>query len=120
MTELHLTSDEKALLDGDAGPGVRKAMEIVVALGRIYGAADLVPVSHAQIAGVSYKNLGDAGVDFLREWAEQGAPCRVPTTLNPMGMERGRWRAWGIRPRRSPGRSCCSWKPSSRWAWSRP
>ena len=105
MSELRLTAEEQALLDGAAGRGVQRAMEIVATLGRIYGAADLVPVSHAQIAGVSYKNLGDAGVAFLREWAEQGAQVRVPTTLNPMGMERDRWQAWGIRPS-LPGRSC--------------
>jgi predicted aconitase len=96
MSELKLTPEEQALLAGEAGLGVRKAMEIIVALGRIYGAADLVPVKHAHIAGVSYKNLGDAGIEFLHEWASQGAVARVPATLNPMGMERGRWREWGI------------------------
>lgn len=49
MSELHLTSEEQAMLDGAEGPGVKRAMEIVVALARIYGAADLVPVVHAQI-----------------------------------------------------------------------
>jgi predicted aconitase len=96
MSELHLTPDEQAMLDGAEGPGVKRAMEIVVALARIYGAADLVPIVHAQIAGVSYKNLGDAGVQFLSEWADEGARVRVPTTLNPMGMERGKWQQWGI------------------------
>ena len=96
MSELTLTFEEQAMLDGAEGPGVKRAMEIVVALARIYGAADLVPVVHAQIAGVSYKNLGDAGVQFLSEWADQGARVRVPTTLNPMGMERGKWQQWGI------------------------
>lgn len=86
------------MLDGAEGPGVRRAMEIVVALARIYGAADLTPVTHVQIAGVSYKNLGDAGVAFLSEWADEGARMRVPATLNPMGMERGKWQAWGIQP----------------------
>ncbi|MCD6291071.1 MAG: DUF521 domain-containing protein, partial [Anaerolineae bacterium] len=71
--DLRLTQDERAMLRGAYGPGVRRAMEIVVALGRIYGARDLVPIVHAQIAGVSYKNLGDAGVAFLRRWAEEGA-----------------------------------------------
>ncbi len=98
MGNLRLTTEEQALLDGAAGRGVQRAMEIVTTLGRIYGAADLIPIGHAQISGVSYKNLGDAGVAFLEEWADQGAQVRVPTTLNPMGMERGRWRAWGIRP----------------------
>jgi hypothetical protein len=96
MKELSLTSEEQAMLDGAEGAGVKRAMEIVVALARIYGAADLIPVAHAQIAGVSYKNLGDAGVQFLSRWAEEGARVRVPTTLNPMGMERGKWQQWGI------------------------
>ena len=96
MSDLQLTREEQAMLDGAEGPGVMRAMEIVVALARIYGAADLVPVVHAQIAGVSYKNLGDAGVQFLSEWADEGARVRVPTTLNPMGMERGKWQQWGI------------------------
>jgi predicted aconitase len=96
MSELHLTPEEQAMLDGAEGPGVKRAMEIVVALARIYDAADLIPVAHAQIAGVSYKNLGDAGLQFLSEWAAEGARVRVPTTLNPMGMERGKWQQWGI------------------------
>ncbi len=49
-----------------------------------------------QIAGVSYKNLGDAGVEFLSHWAAEGARMRVAATLNPMGMERGKWQSWGI------------------------
>lgn len=98
MNELRLTPEEEFLLAGGEGPGVRRAMEIVVALARIYGAADLAPITHAQIAGVSYKNIGDAGVAFLNDWANEGARVRVPTTLNPMGMERGKWQGWGIRP----------------------
>ena len=86
------------MLAGDYGPGVQRAMEIVVTLGRIYDAPDLVPVSHVQIAGVSYKNLGDAGVAFLHQWAEEGAHVRVPTTLNPAGMEMDRWQEMGIDP----------------------
>ena len=88
---LHLTAEEQAMLAGEAGPGVQKAMEIVVALGRIYGAGDLVPIASVQVSGVSYKNLGDAGLGFLEEWAAQGAQTRVPTTLNPAGMDLEAW-----------------------------
>jgi hypothetical protein len=93
---MKLTLEEQAMLSGDRGPGVRKAMEIVTALGRIYGAERLVPVSSVQVAGVSYKNLGEAGLAFLREWAGDGARVRVPTTLNPAGMDLTRWRALGF------------------------
>ncbi|MGD9317588.1 MAG: aconitase X catalytic domain-containing protein, partial [Anaerolineae bacterium] len=95
---LHLTAEEQAMLAGKAGPGVQKAIEIVVALGRIYGARDLVPVASVQVSGVSYKNLGDAGLEFLEEWAAQGARARVPTTLNPAGMDLQAWRELGFSP----------------------
>ena len=96
--ELKLTPQEQAMLAGDAGPGVQKAMEIVVALGQIYGAKDLVPVASVQVSGVSYKNLGEAGLEFLEEWAAQGARARVPATLNPAGMDLLDWDELGFSP----------------------
>lgn len=93
---MRLTEEERAWLAGECEPGLRKAMEIVVALGKIYGAADTVAVSSVQVAGVSYKNLGDAGLDFLREWAKQGARARVPSFLNPAGMDLRDWQRLGI------------------------
>jgi predicted aconitase len=91
-----LTPEEQAMLAGEAGPGVQRGMEIVVALGRIYGAADLVPVASVQVSGVSYKNLGEAGLEFLEAWAAQGARARVPATLNPAGMDLVTWRELGF------------------------
>ena len=84
------------MLAGDMGPGLRKAIEIVVALGKIYGAEELVPVESVQVAGVSYKNLGPAGLAFLREWVDEGGRVRVPTFLNPAGMDMSRWRELGF------------------------
>jgi len=68
----------------------------VVALGEIYGAEELVPITSAQVAGVSYQSLGEAGLGFLRELAEGGAKVRVPTTLNPAGMDLTNWQELGI------------------------
>ncbi len=61
----------------DAGRRARagrtqKAMEILAALGTIYGAERMLPVSSVQIAGVSYDNLGEAGLEFLAEMADGG------------------------------------------------
>jgi predicted aconitase len=95
---MRLTEEEQAMLAGDLGPGVRKAMEILVALGTIYGAEDLVPVTSVQVAGVSYQNLGEAGLEFLADWAAQGATTRVPTTLNPAGLDLERWQELGFDP----------------------
>lgn len=93
---MQLTTEERALLAGEEGPGVRQAIEIVVALGKIYGANRLVPVESVQVAGVSYKNLGAAGLAFLRQWAAEGGRIRVPTMLNPAGMDLQRWRELGF------------------------
>lgn len=95
---MNLTQADQAMLDGSSGAAVQKAMRIVVALGKIYGADELVPVASAQISGVSYKNLGDAGLEFLEDWAAQGARVTVPTMMNPAGMDLERWREMGISP----------------------
>ncbi len=86
------------MLAGEHGAGVRRAMQIVVALGRIYGARRLVPVSSVQVAGVSYRNLGAAGLQFLRAWADEGARVQVPATLNPAGIDLRAWREMGFSP----------------------
>jgi len=93
---LRLTAEEEALLAGEEGAGVQKAMAIVVALGRIYGAVDLVPITSAQVSGVSFKNLGQAGLEFLEEWARMGARTRVTATLNPAGTDLLAWRELGF------------------------
>lgn len=93
-----LTEEERGMLAGAQGPAVQKAMQMIVALAEVYEAAALVPVASAQIAGVSYKNLGDAGLRFLEEWAAQGARARVPAFMNPAGMDLERWREMGVSP----------------------
>ena len=68
---MRLTKEEKEMLSGQAGHATKKSMEILVALGEIYEADRLVQVSSVQVSGVSYKNLGDAGLDFLKELADR-------------------------------------------------
>jgi predicted aconitase len=92
---LELTVEEKKMLQGKYGNATRKAMEIITTLGEIYGAKRLIPVSSVQIAGVSYDNLGEAGLEYLSEMAEDGQ-ARVLTTLNPAGMDMIEWKKHGI------------------------
>jgi predicted aconitase len=93
---MELTAEEQAILAGEQGPAAKKAMEILVALGTVYEAENLVPVSSVQVAGVSYGNVGQAGLEFIREWAEEGARVKVPTTLNPAGMDLEAWAEMGV------------------------
>ncbi len=96
--QIHLTPEEQSWLAGEAGPAIRRAMEIVVALAQIYGAERLIPVASVQISGVSYRNIGPAGLDFLCRWADEGARVCVPTTLNPAAMDLEAWGEQGFDP----------------------
>jgi len=93
---MKLSFEEQAMLDGEHGKATQKAMEILSALGTIYDAEKMLPVTSVQIAGVSYANLGEAGLHFLAEMADGGGKARVLTTLNPAGMDVENWEALGI------------------------
>lgn len=93
---LALSPEEQAMLAGAHGPAVQRAMEMVVALARIYGARGLVEIKSAQVAGVSYANIGDSGLAFLSHWADEGAKVRAPALLNPAGMDLQAWREMGV------------------------
>lgn len=95
---MNLTNEEQAMLAGEQGRATQKAMEILVALGTIYDAEHMVPVTSVQIAGVSYDNLGEAGLHFLTQLQEGGGKARVLTTLNPAGMDVENWQELGIDP----------------------
>ncbi len=90
-----LTSEEEAILVGEGGEGRQWAMELLVALGRIFGAEDLVTIGSAQLAGVSYKNIGEAGLVWLQDVARHSV-VSVPSMLNPAGMDPNRWEEMGV------------------------
>ncbi len=92
---MHLTKDEERILDGEEGYAAQKSMQILAALGDIFGADKLIPIKSVQVAGVSYHNLGDAGLDYLSKLAEDGR-VKVPTFLNPAGMDMVDWKKLGI------------------------
>lgn len=90
---MYLSREEEAICRGDHGPTLQKMMNILVALGEIYGAERLVPVRSAQIAGVSFKNIGDAGLQWI---SDLDGRVLVPSILNPSGMDLYRWKDMGI------------------------
>jgi predicted aconitase len=92
---MYLDKIEEKMLSGEEGYAVKKSMEILVALGNIYDAEKLIDVGSVQVAGVSYHNLGDAGLEFLNELADDGR-VKVLTTLNPAGMDLEDWEQLGI------------------------
>ncbi len=93
---MKLNKEEQSMLNGEHGKAIQKAMQILTTLGKIYGANQLLPVSSVQISGVSYDNLGEAGLDFLTEMANEGGQACVLTTLNPAGMDLENWQVLSI------------------------
>jgi len=92
---LHLEPAEEKTLAGEHGETRQQMMELLVALGKVFGAERLVPITSAQVSGASYKTIGRYGLEWL-----QGLEARVsvPTVLNPIGMDRERWREMRISP----------------------
>lgn len=88
---MYLNKEQERALLGENGPAVAKAMEILVALGKIFEAEKLIPCTSSQISGVSYKNIGSAGADFLWDFAEMGAKAVIPSYINPAGMDMERY-----------------------------
>jgi hypothetical protein len=93
---MFLSREEEAILEGEEGEGMQKAMELLVAVGDIRGAEKLIPVSRVHVSGVSYKTIGEAGLEFLRELAGTGARTRVLATLNPAGIDLEDWKRLGF------------------------
>jgi len=92
---MHLSREEEDILEGENGAAAAKSMEILLAIGKIFGAEKLIPVTSSQISGVSYKTVGDAGIEFLESFAKDGR-VRIPSYLNPCGMDLEEWKGMGF------------------------
>ncbi|MGC9435753.1 MAG: aconitase X [Methanomicrobiales archaeon] len=89
---MELDDDDQQILDGEYGETRAMMLEMLVALGTVYGAKRLIPIASAQVSGASYKTIGRWGLSWL-----QGLDARavVPAVLNPIGMPRDEWREMG-------------------------
>jgi predicted aconitase len=86
---LELTSDEQAILAGEKGQAAQIALRIVVKMGKLFGAAKLLPVSQAHIDSGIYE--GQSGLDFVEMLLAKGARVAVPTSMNVVSLDLERW-----------------------------
>src|SRR2546425_4569147 len=91
---MRLTRAERHLLE-EGTDAQRKAMEILLTVGRLADAPRLVPITSAHVSGASYKMIGDPGLEFLEDFA-QSARVSVPTTVNPLGTDLAQWQELGV------------------------
>ena len=87
---MFLSDQQKRMRDGELGEPVQVAMEMLCALGEIYGAEKLIPVKSAHCAGLSFKSHGIAGMKWAEDMAAKGAKVVIPTTMNVIGVDRTR------------------------------
>jgi len=71
-------------------------MEILVALGEIYGSEKMIPVTSAHVSSCSYKTSGSAGSKFVRSLADTENKFKVLTTLNPLSVDDEHWMSLGF------------------------
>ncbi|MCK9590687.1 MAG: aconitase X catalytic domain-containing protein [Methanoregula sp.] len=90
-----LDPDDEQILAGEKGETRQKMLELLVALGKVFGAERLVRIRSAQVSGASYKTIGEYGLAWL---SSLDARAVVPAVLNPIGMPRERWQEMGVDP----------------------
>jgi len=82
---MRLTDHERNILSGSGGEAARLAMQILVDLGEVFDAEEMMPVSQAHIDMTLY--MVDAGVEFVERLAALGGSFSVPTQLNPSAID---------------------------------
>jgi len=84
---VRLSKTEKMMLEGRYGEACRRSLELIMAIAESYGCGELIKIKSAHVSGISYKNIGDAGLEYIKDLAEEGAKVRVRTTMNPCGFD---------------------------------
>ncbi|MEM2347111.1 MAG: aconitase X, partial [Sulfolobales archaeon] len=74
---MYLSSIEERMIKGEFGAAKALALKVIVKVGEALGAQELVEVGHAHISGVSYFNVGDAGLEFIEDLVLSGGSVEV-------------------------------------------
>ena len=93
---MYLSNTEERILNGEEGEVNQRLFRLLVRLGDIYGADKMIPVGSVQVAGVSYKSIGEPGTSFLEDIASKNAKAKVLTFLNPAGMDLENYKKLGF------------------------
>ena len=84
---MRLSAEEERALSGEYGEAIAQAYKILVKVGEVLGAEELVPITHAHASGVSYATIGEPGTHWLEDLARKGGKVKVFSTINPIGFD---------------------------------
>jgi len=87
-----LAADEERMLAGELGPGVQRAIELLIAVGEAYDAAEMIDISSSHILSpeMQFWNTGQLSRwarELVAESVEGAKSFRVPVTINPIFLE---------------------------------
>lgn len=94
---MKLNDEEQAMLAGDLGEPKRWAIDHMLKVGRMFDAADFVPVSQAHMMADT-ESLGDACVAFLEDLAShppEQSRVAIPMITDPRGVDLAYYRPLG-------------------------
>jgi len=94
---MKLNDEEKAMLAGELGEPRRWAIDHMMKVGRMFDAADLVPVSQVHMMA-DPESVGEAGTEFMEQMASHGEKERrvaVPMITDPRGVDLNYYRPLG-------------------------
>ena len=91
---MRLTDEEKSILDGKRGEAARIALSVLVDLGQLFDADELMRVSQVHIDATLY--MVEAGLEFAEKMVDRGAKVAVPTSLNPSAIDLQRWEQYRV------------------------
>lgn len=94
---MKLNDEEKAMLAGEMGEPKRWAIDHMLKVGRMFDAADLVPVSQVHMMA-DPESVGEAGTEFMEQMAAHPAAERrvaVPMITDPRGVDLNYYRPLG-------------------------
>jgi len=92
--DLRLSEKDVALLNGEAGPAARIAMEIICLVAAWEGTDRLTDITRGHIDGCILAH--SANLIFAEKLADLGARVAVPTTINAISVDRENWRTQNV------------------------
>lgn len=93
---LTLTRTDQRMLDGEDGPALQVAMEVLCLMAAAQGADDFIDVERCHIDGCILAH--DANLNFAEKMQQMGAKTRIPTTINAISVDRDNWQTQGVVP----------------------
>lgn len=93
---MKLTARDEQFLNGDFGDAAKMAMHILVQLGDVMGADEMMDIEQVHVDGCIYES--EAHLDFAERLAALGGRVILPTSLNATSLDLHNWEAWGVNP----------------------